>query len=78
MTELLWLFAGLICGAGVVFLWTKARMSSLQTLLQVREEEMEKRRSEMEESVNGSRRISRNAKNAWRTIWQRCRNGARR
>lgn len=53
-------------------------MSSLQTLLQVREEEMEKRRSEMEESVNGSRRISRNAKNAWRTIWQRCRNGARR
>ena len=51
MTELLWLFAGLICGAGVVFLWTKARMSSLQTLLQVREEEMEKRRSEMEESV---------------------------
>ena len=50
MTELLWLFAGLICGAGVVFLWTKARMSSLQTLLQVREEEMEKRRSEMEES----------------------------
>ena len=51
MTELLWLFAGLICGAGVVFLWTKARMSSLQTLLQVREEEMEKRRIEMEESV---------------------------
>ena len=50
MTELLWLFAGLICGAGVVFLWTKARMSSLQTLLQIREEEMEKRRSEMEES----------------------------
>ena len=50
MTELLWLFAGLICGAGVVFLWTKARMSSLQTLLRVREEEMEKRRSEMEES----------------------------
>ena len=50
MTELLWLFAGLICGAGVVFLWTKARMSSLQTLLQVREEEMEKRRIEMEES----------------------------
>ena len=51
MTELLWLFAGGACGAGVVFLWTKARMSSLQTLLQVREEEMEKRRSEMEESV---------------------------
>lgn len=50
MTELLWLFAGGACGAGVVFLWTKARMSSLQTLLQVREEEMEKRRSEMEES----------------------------
>ena len=51
MTELLWLFAGGACGAGVVFLWTKARMSSLQTLLQVREEEMEKRRIEMEESV---------------------------
>ena len=50
MTELLWLFAGGACGAGVVFLWTKARMSSLQTLLQVREEEMEKRRIEMEES----------------------------
>ena len=34
---------------GVVFLWTKARLSSLQTLLQAREEEMEKRRLDMEE-----------------------------
>ena len=49
MTGLLWLFTGLVCGAGVVFLWTKARVSSLQTLLQAREEEMEKRRLDMEE-----------------------------
>ena len=49
MTGLLWLLAGLVCGAGVVFLWTKARLSSLQTLLQAREEEMEKRRLDMEE-----------------------------
>ena len=43
MTEWMWLPAGILCGAGMVFLWAKARMSSLQTLLQVRTEEAERR-----------------------------------
>ncbi len=50
MAGLLWLAAGLVCGAGVALLWARARMYSLQTLLQAREKEMEKSRIDMEES----------------------------
>lgn len=42
MIDILWLLAGVVGGGCAVFLWTKAKMSSLQTLLQVREEEKER------------------------------------
>ena len=47
----LWALAGLLAGAAMVYLWTRARMSSLQALLQAREEEMEKQRGERDVMV---------------------------
>ncbi len=55
---LLWLLVGCLAGALCVFLWMKARLSSLQTLLQVRTEEVEKQRSAHAEELG---RLSREA-----------------
>lgn len=48
MTELICGAAGILCGAAVVFIWTKAKMSGLQALLSVREEERNEERRKAE------------------------------
>lgn len=44
MTEILWGMIGAACGAAFVFLWTKAKVAGLQTLVQVREDECNEER----------------------------------
>lgn len=47
MTELLYGAAGVLCGAAVVFLWTRAKMSGWQVLLKVREDERDEERGKV-------------------------------
>lgn len=49
MMDLIWGTAGILCGAAVIFLWMKAKVSGLRALLNVREDERdeERRKSEL-------------------------------
>lgn len=48
MTDLIWGTAGILCGAAVIFLWMKAKVSGLQALLNVREDERDEERRKSE------------------------------
>ena len=48
MMDFVWWLIGAACGLAGAFLWMKAHVSSLQTLLHARTDEMEKQRVEME------------------------------
>ncbi len=49
MSDILYLSSGVLVGALVVYLWLRARVSSLQTLLQAREEELASQKMRDEE-----------------------------
>lgn len=48
MMDLIWGTAGILCGAAVIFLWMKAKVSGLRALLNVREDERDEERRKSE------------------------------